>query len=119
MGGGTRTRLANILFSRELDKRYAASGIVSQAMHPGQVDSNFASYGDRHLQEHMASASTVSPVEPAETIVWLATTSEGGHPGGRYFFRKAEEAASAAALDDTAAERLWDESEILLKSLGF
>ena len=58
------------------------------------------------------------PVD-GQTLTWLATEPEGGHPGGRYFYQKAEETPSAAAQDDAAAGRLWTETETLLAKLGF
>ncbi|MGC5256492.1 SDR family NAD(P)-dependent oxidoreductase [Gordonia sp. DT218] len=112
-------KLANLLFTRELARRAAPDGIVAQAMHPGVVASNFASHADEVMQAHMAAADTVSPDEPADTLVWLATASEGGRHGGRYFHRMAEETPGGAAVDDTAAARLWEESEKLLASLGY
>ncbi|MGF7234369.1 MAG: SDR family NAD(P)-dependent oxidoreductase [Frankia sp.] len=114
-----RAKLANILFTRELARRAGPHGIVAQAMHPGVVASNFASHGDAAMQAHMAAADTVSPDEPADTLVWLATEPEGGRDSGRYFFRKAEELPTEAARDDSAAIRLWTESEKLLAELGF
>jgi NAD(P)-dependent dehydrogenase (short-subunit alcohol dehydrogenase family) len=114
-----RAKLANILFTRELARRAEPEGIVAQAMHPGLVASNFASHGDEGMRAYMASADTVSPDEPAETLTWLATDPEGGRRGGRYFYRKAEETPSAAAQDDAAAGKLWAESEALLAKLGF
>ncbi|PXW30055.1 UNVERIFIED_CONTAM: NAD(P)-dependent dehydrogenase (short-subunit alcohol dehydrogenase family) [Williamsia faeni] len=113
-----QAKLANILFTRELARRVAADGIIAQVMHPGVVASNFASHGDEYMQAHMASADTVSPDEPAETLCWLATDPECGHNGGRYFHRKHEEQPTAVALDDVAAARLWIESEKLLATLG-
>lgn len=112
-----RAKLANNLFTRELARRVAGYGIVAQAMHPGVVASNFASHGDENMQKHMAAAPTVTPDEPAETIVWLATDPEGGREPGRYFYQKAEELPAPAALDDAAAARLWQESEALLAKL--
>jgi NAD(P)-dependent dehydrogenase (short-subunit alcohol dehydrogenase family) len=114
-----RAKLANILFTRELARRVRPEGIVAQAMHPGLVASNFASHGDEAMQAYMAAADKVSPDEPAETLVWLATDPEGGRKGGRYFYRKAEESPSEAAQDDAAAARLWAETEKLLVKLGF
>ena len=114
-----RAKLANILFTRELARRAGQDGIAAQAMHPGVVASNFASYGDEAMQAHMAAADTVSPDEPAETLAWLATEPEGGRDSGRYFYRKAEETPAEAAQDDAAAARLWQESEALLAKLGF
>lgn len=114
-----QAKLANILFTRELARRAAADGIIAQAMHPGVVDSNFASHGDQAMQQHMAAADLVTPDEPADTIVWLATAAEGGKESGRYFYRLAEEVPNDAAQDDVAAARLWDESEALLAKLGY
>lgn len=114
-----RAKLATILFTRELARRAEPDGIVAQAMHPGRVASNFASHGDEGMRAYMATADTVSPDEPAETLAWLATEPEGGHPGGRFFYQKAEETPSAAAQDDAAAGRLWADSEALLATLGF
>jgi NAD(P)-dependent dehydrogenase (short-subunit alcohol dehydrogenase family) len=114
-----RAKLANILFTRELARRAGPDGIVAQVMHPGRVDSNFASHGDEGMQKYMAAADNVTPDEPAETLAWLATEPAAGHPGGRYFYQQAEETPSAAAQDDAAARRLWAESETLLAKLGF
>ncbi|HEX3515325.1 MAG TPA: SDR family NAD(P)-dependent oxidoreductase [Trebonia sp.] len=114
-----RAKLASILFTRELARRAEPDGIVAQVMHPGRVASNFAAHGDEGMRAYMASADTVSPDEPAETLTWLATEPAGGHPGGRYFYQKAEETPAAAAQDDAAARRLWTESETLLAKLGF
>ncbi|HSA52196.1 MAG TPA: SDR family NAD(P)-dependent oxidoreductase [Yinghuangia sp.] len=113
-----RAKLANILFTRELARRVTPDGITAQAMHPGVVASNFAAHGDAAMQAHMAAADTVSPDEPAETLIWLATDDEPGRGGGRYFHRKAEEIPSDAARDDDAAARLWAESETLLARLA-
>lgn len=109
-----QAKLMNLLFTRELARR----GVIAQAMHPGVVASNFASHGDEKMQQHMAAAPTVSPDEPAETLVWLATAPEAAERPGRYFHRKAEEQPTDAALDDAAAARLWQESEAILAKLG-
>ena len=112
-----RAKLANILFTRELARRLEGSGIVAQVMHPGVVASNFASHGDQAMKSHMATADAVSPDEPAETLVWLATDPEAGRVPGRYFYRKAEEEPAPCALDDTAAARLWTQTEALLSEI--
>jgi len=114
-----RAKLATLLFTRELARRAGPDGIVAQAMHPGRVASNFASHGDEGMRAYMATADTVRPDEPAETLAWLAADPDGGHPGGRYFYQQAEETPSPAAHDDTAARRLWTDTEALLSTLGF
>lgn len=113
-----QAKLANMLFTRGLDRRLADKGIVAQAMHPGVVGTNFASHGDEVMQSYMAQVDCVAPEQPARTIVWMATAPEAGRDGGRYFHDLAEAEAAPQALDDDAAERLWQESERILESIG-
>jgi NAD(P)-dependent dehydrogenase (short-subunit alcohol dehydrogenase family) len=118
IGAYCQAKLANILYARELARRAAADGIVAQVMHPGVVDSNFASHGDAAMQSYMKAAPTVSPEEAARTLVWLATAAEAGAGSGRYFHNCQEVPMSPAAQDGAAAERLWRESEALLVRMG-
>jgi NAD(P)-dependent dehydrogenase (short-subunit alcohol dehydrogenase family) len=113
-----QAKLANLLFTLELARRVAADGIVAQAMHPGVVDSNFASHGDATMQAYMKAAPTISPEQPARTLVWLCTAPEAGIGSGRYFHDCAEVTAAPAARDAAAAARLWQESTTLLARLG-
>ncbi|MBW8785042.1 MAG: SDR family NAD(P)-dependent oxidoreductase [Novosphingobium sp.] len=114
-----QAKLANLLFSRELERRVAHKGIVAQTMHPGRVASNFASHGDRDMQDYMAANADSQPEEPAETLVWMATSDEAGSPGARYFHLKQEVPAAPQALDDAAARQLWDQTEAMLAELGY
>lgn len=113
-----QAKLANLLFTRELNRRLAGTGIVAQAMHPGRVGSNFASHGDEAMQTYMAANDCVAPESPARTIVWMATAPELGRDGGRYFHDLAEVEPAPQALDDEAAARLWAESERILAEIG-
>lgn len=113
-----QAKLANILFTRELQRQVAADGIVAQSMHPGRVASNFGNHGDEQMRSYMAANADTQPDEPAETLVWLATAPEAGRDGGRYFHAKAEAEAAPQALDDEAARRLWTESARLMAEIG-
>ncbi len=113
-----QAKLANMLFTRELARRLAGTGVVAQSMHPGIVDSNFSSHGDETLQATMRARELQTPDVPARTLVWLASAPEAGVDAGRYFFDLKEEEPAAQALDDTAAQKLWLESEKLLAGLG-
>ncbi len=113
-------KLANLLFTRELARRWGPDGIVAQAMHPGVVTTNFADHAGEGMRAWYATKKDIlSPDQPAETLVWLATDPEGAHRAGRYFHNKAEETPDARALDDTAAQRLWSESEKILTAQGY
>ena len=117
-GAYCQAKLANILFTRALARRAAADGVVAQSMHPGRIASNFASHGDAAMQSYMANAQTAQPDEPARTLVWMAESEEAGRKAGRYFYDMREETPAPQALDDTAAQRLWEESEAILAKLG-
>jgi NAD(P)-dependent dehydrogenase (short-subunit alcohol dehydrogenase family) len=112
-----QAKLANLLFTRELNRRVSGRNIVAQAMHPGIVDSNFASHGGKAMQDHFAAQTTVSPDHAAQTIYWLATSAEAERDGGRYFHDRAEVPAAPQAHDDAAAARLWQESNAILSEL--
>jgi NAD(P)-dependent dehydrogenase (short-subunit alcohol dehydrogenase family) len=115
-GAYCQAKLANILFTRELARRYGALGLIAHAMHPGVVDSNFASHCEPAMQTYMLSIKdrAVTPDVPARTLTWLASGDEPGALNGRYFYNMAEAECSAAARDDAAAMRLWEVSEALV-----
>jgi NAD(P)-dependent dehydrogenase (short-subunit alcohol dehydrogenase family) len=113
-------KLANLLFTRELVRRWGPDGIVAQSMHPGVVATNFVNHAGEGMRAWYATMKDqLSPDQPAETLVWLATDPEGARDPGRYFFDRAEEAPDGKALDDAAAQRLWSESEKILDAHGY
>lgn len=109
-------KLANILFTRALARRVAGDGLVSHAMHPGLVATNFASHGDEAMQQYFETKKDVAstPQEAADTLVWLATADEPGRTTGGYFHQRAPAELSPLAQSDEDAERLWTESEALV-----
>jgi NAD(P)-dependent dehydrogenase (short-subunit alcohol dehydrogenase family) len=111
-------KLANIYFTRSLAKRVSPKNIIVHAMHPGVVATNFASHGDEHMKKFFVDygdkAST--PAQGADTLVWLAMDAEPGKSTGGYFFERAPAAVSPAGQDDALAERLWTESESLVRA---
>lgn len=112
-------KLANQLFNLELDRRVSGKGIVSQALVPGVVHTNFASHGDENMQGYLKDAPGLTPADVARTLVWMATAPETGAPGGRMFYDMQEQPVEPHGKDQAAAERLWQESEILLASIGY
>jgi len=112
-------KLANQLYSLELDRRVRGKGIVSQALVPGVVHTNFASHGDQNMQGYLKDAPGLTPKDVAKTLVWMATAPETGAPGGRMFYDMQEQPVEPHGKDQAAGERLWNESEILLASMGY
>lgn len=111
-----QAKLGNILFTRELARRYHAQGLVAHAFHPGLVDSNFVEHCEPGMKGYIESqlGQAVTPEHAARTLVWLASSDEPGLANGRYYAEMAELAPSAAARDDAAALRLWEVSEALV-----
>jgi retinol dehydrogenase 12 len=108
------TKLANVLFTRELAQRLDGKRVTANAVHPGWVASNFGREGDMGpllgvgfvLQKPFA----ISSEAGARTSVYLASSPDVAGVTGQYFYKCRVTKPSKAALDDAAAERLWDVS---------
>ena len=107
-----RSKLCNILFTRELSRRWAGTGITVNCLHPGFVASRFGkeSGGLLPLVLRAAQVFAISPEEGAETIVYLASSQEVADVSGGYFFKCRASAPAPQAEDDNAAKRLWRKS---------
>ncbi|HFE46873.1 MAG TPA: SDR family oxidoreductase [Nannocystis exedens] len=114
----SQSKLANILFTRELAARIDGFGITANALHPGLVRSHFARDGDvRGLLGAVFAVATrvvaISPKAGARTSVYLASSPEVQSTSGEYFVRCRSRRPNAAARDPAAAHRLWQLSEEL------
>jgi NAD(P)-dependent dehydrogenase (short-subunit alcohol dehydrogenase family) len=108
-----RSKLANILFTRELARRLDGSGVTANCLHPGFVATNFGqrSNGVFGLVMRIAILFAGKPEPGAETIVYLAGSPDVAGISGEYFRECEVKLPSAEARDDVAARRLWEESE--------
>lgn len=117
-----RSKLANIYFSDELATRWKSDGVCVSSLHPGSVNSNFGLDGDTTgLSGKLMNISgivTVSPVQGADTSVWLATTEAGGDLGrtGTYWSNRTPGTRAPWARRPAEATRLWSESRKLIDS---
>ncbi len=108
------TKLANVLFTRELARRLEGSGVTANCFHPGLVATGFNRNNGpiMTLAMVLVGAFALTPEEGAKTLVWLATAPEVADVSGAYFGKEQrEEVPSAAAQDRAAAARLWTVSE--------
>jgi len=106
------SKACNILFSRELARRWAGSGVISLALHPGGVATGIWRHVPRPLR-WLVTRKMATAEEGARPVVWCATSPELAGANGRYFDGQRETEPSALARDDALAARLWDESEAL------
>jgi NAD(P)-dependent dehydrogenase (short-subunit alcohol dehydrogenase family) len=107
------TKLANILFTRELARRLEGSGVSANCFHPGFVGTGFNHNNGplMRLGMFVSQLFARSPEKGAETLVWLADSPEVSAISGAYFMDRREVRPSHAARDAEAALRLWAVSE--------
>jgi NAD(P)-dependent dehydrogenase (short-subunit alcohol dehydrogenase family) len=110
-----RSKLANILFTRELARRLAGMGVTANCLHPGVVATRFgeSSGGMPGLLIPFLRPFFISPEKGADTIIYLASSPEVANTTGGYVIKRKMTEPSAAASDDAAAKRLWEASEAL------
>jgi NAD(P)-dependent dehydrogenase (short-subunit alcohol dehydrogenase family) len=112
-----RSKLANILFTRELARRLAGTGVTAVSLHPGAVATRIwagAPPGFVAVLIGIAKRFMLSPEKGARTVVQLASSPEVERFAGLYLEKGKPATPSALAQDDAVARRLWDESARLV-----
>ncbi|MEI7705642.1 MAG: SDR family oxidoreductase [Deltaproteobacteria bacterium] len=110
-----QSKLANVLFTRELARRAAPLGVASNAVHPGAVASGFGRNrpGFFHRLVALGAPLLASPERGARTTLHVATSPALRGVTGRYFSSSRERQPSRAARDEDTAVRLWQISETM------
>lgn len=105
-----RSKLCNILFTRELARRLEGTGITANCLHPGFVATRFGSHngGLFGFAIGLAKNFAISPEQGAETIVYLASSPDVDAVSGLYFHKSKPERPTKEAQNDADAKRLWD-----------
>jgi len=114
-----RSKLANILFTTELAKRLAGTGVTANSLHPGSVATGYARDGDTTgfmaWGVKVIAPVSLTPEKGARTSVYLCSSPEVEGVTGKYFTKCREKRPSAKARDEVAAARLWEISEQLVE----
>ncbi len=110
-----QVKLANLLFTRELAKRFGAERLVASAVDPGVIDTNFLKHTEPATQAYMRTLNLRPAEEACDTIVWLATAPDAPEPNGRYWRQRTLAEPTRAAQDMDEAARLWDYSAALCR----
>ncbi len=117
-----QSKLANILFTTELARRLAGTGVTANALHPGTVATGYGRDGDTRgvlaFGLVIIKPFILSPEKGARTSVYLASSPEVSTVTGGYFVKCKQRRPSKAAQDTAAARRLWDVSEELVQPSG-
>jgi len=104
-----RSKLCNILFTRELARRLAGTGVTANCLHPGLVATRFGDDSGGLLSAgfRVIKRFGLSPEQGALTLIYLASAPEVATATGQYFHKCRPIAPSRAAQDDAMAQRLW------------
>ncbi|HUI19835.1 MAG TPA: SDR family oxidoreductase [Methylocella sp.] len=110
-----RSKLCNILFTRELARQLAGTGVTANCLHPGFVATRFGDQTGGVISRFIGLAKlfALSPKKGAETLVYLASSPTLAETTGEYFYKCRRAAPSQEALDNRAALLLWAQSAAL------
>ena len=113
-------KLEDILFTRELHRRYHAQGISAAAFYPGNVATSFGTKSGSRLMRFITTnpvtrrALLTTPERGAGQLVWLAEGQPGADwQSGTYYHKRKPGRISRQALDPSLARHLWERSEQL------
>jgi len=114
-----QSKLANILFTYELDRRlcqeqWSPDKLTVNCLHPGVIDTpllkNLFPTWTHFLYKPISSFITVTPQQGAATTLHVATSPQLDHVSGKYFSECKETQSSQISHDESLAKRLWDVS---------
>jgi NAD(P)-dependent dehydrogenase (short-subunit alcohol dehydrogenase family) len=110
-----QSKLANILFTRELARRLDPAKITANSLHPGVVRTRFGETGSGALRFAIALIRPflIDEVKGADTQIWLATDPSVEGKSGGYYDKRKLKTPTKAGRSDEGAKRLWELSEKL------
>ena len=119
-----QSKLANVLFTRELARRLKDRGITVNCCHPGAVATNMGVNRETGFGKTITGLLRPffqTPAEGARTAVFLATDESVKEITGEYFYKCKIAKSSKRSHDMEAAARLWELSERMvgLKDMPF
>ena len=110
-----RSKLCNILFTRELARRLHGTGVTANCLHPGFVATRFGDQSGALMSRlvWLAKFFAIPPAKGAETIVYLASSPDVAETTGQYFYKSMPTTPSSWAQDGRSALLLWQRSAAL------
>jgi len=115
----SRSKLANVLFAAELARRLEGTGVTSNSVHPGSVDTNIwsgAPWWAKPIIRLFLRPSFISAEKGAANVVRLVADPELEGVTGQYFEERERVDPAPPARDPALAKRLWDVSAQLTRS---
>jgi NAD(P)-dependent dehydrogenase (short-subunit alcohol dehydrogenase family) len=115
MSAYAQSKLANILFTKELARRLPPRPISANCLHPGVVATNIGAKGGVFgAAWNLMKPAFLSPERGAWNSLYVATSPTIEGVSGAYFVKQRPATPSAIADDPLIAARLWAESQRLV-----
>ena len=113
------SKLANVMWTYELSRRLAGTGVTANCLHPGLVATNIA-WGLPRPIAWLAwllnqTPRALSPEDGAKTSVYLADDPAVAGVSGQFFDACQPRRTAAISYDEAACRRLWEASEALVR----
>jgi len=117
-GAYATSKLANILFTKELQRRLSGTTATANCFEPGMVRTQFGGFGSDqgfllNLVYALAKPFSSTPEQGADSLIWLATSPEASSLKGEYVSKRRPVTPQKQALDAKLAADLWALSERL------
>ncbi|XP_060558277.1 retinol dehydrogenase 12-like isoform X2 [Ruditapes philippinarum] len=112
----SQSKLANVLFTRELSKRLQGTGVTANSLHPGVIKTELGRYRDTTLWRRILFVPVIlfvfkTPIQGAQTTIHCAVSKDLTDVSGKYFSDCVVKLEAPQAHDDEAAAKLWTVSE--------
>jgi NAD(P)-dependent dehydrogenase (short-subunit alcohol dehydrogenase family) len=110
-----QSKLMNVMFTYELARRLAGTGVTANVLHPGFVNTGFGK-NNRGLMQIVMGVITLFALkveDGAKTSVYLASSPEVAGVTGKYFENSKPKQSVPISYDEAAQKRLWEISEQL------
>lgn len=114
----SQSKLANVLFTRELSRRLADKGITVNCCHPGAVATNMGINRETGFGKTITGLLKpffLTPEQGARTAVFLATDESVKDISGEYFYKCKIAKSSKRSKDMELAKKLYEFSENLVR----
>lgn len=119
-GNYGQSKIANILFAKELARRFAGTKKTANAVHPGVINTNLSRHANAVVGFALAAFSPLvlkSVPQGAATEVFVATSPSLADVSGEYFSNSNVAKPRADATDAALAKKLWEVSEKIVAEL--
>lgn len=114
----SQSKLANVLFTRELSRRLKSRNISVNCCHPGAVATNMGVDRNTGFGKGITGLLKpffLTPEHGASTAIFLASDASVKDITGEYFYKKKIAKSSKKSKDIQLAQRLYEFSEELIK----